>query len=445
MKKRSVSIQEVRDFLSTGIWRIRAAQLTAKKSFLVRQMRIFLLAVKGFRDDRCQLRASALTFYSLLSVVPIVAMAFGVAKGFGFEKRLEKELLESFPEQQDVAIKIIGFAQSFLENTQGGLIAGVGVALLFWAVIKVLGNIESSFNDIWGVKKGRSFGRKLADYLSVMLIAPILLVMASSMTVMISSQITAITEKISLLGAFSSVISTLLKVLPYGVIWALFTFLYVSMPNTRVKIKSGLFGGIVAGTVYQVVQWIYINFQIGVSSYGAIYGSFAALPLFLVWLQISWLVVFFGAEIAFAEQNVDTYEFEPDSLNVSHAFKRTAALRLTHLCVKDFQSKQSPKSAEELAGNLELPIRLVRQVLFELTGAGILSEIKLEDEKSSAYQPARAVESLTIEAVVNQLDQRGINAIPVGEDEDWKELDRRLDLLNKSLEESPDNLALKDL
>ncbi len=275
-------VGKLRGYLEADIWRVRARELPGKKSFLIRQIRIFLLAFRGFREDKCQLRASALTFYSLLSVVPILAMAFGVSKGFGMDKLLEERILERFQEQQEVASRLIAFATSFLENTKGGIIAGVGVALLFWTIVKVLGNIEQSFNDIWGVKQGRTLARKFTDYLSLMLIAPLLFIMSGSVTVLITSEVTAIMEKISILGAVGPLIFTLLKLLPYMMIWLLFTVLYMMMPNTRVKFRSALFGGVIAGTIYQLVQWVYINFQIGVSSYGAIYGSFAALPLLLV-------------------------------------------------------------------------------------------------------------------------------------------------------------------
>jgi membrane protein len=232
----------LRDFLRTGVWRIRANELPPRRSFLLRQLRIILLAVRGFGEDRCQLRASALTFYSLLSVVPMLAMAFGVAKGFGFERNLEKQLLDGFPDQQEVISRIIAFSRALLENTQGGLIAGIGVAVLFWTVIKVLSNIENSFNDIWGIKKARTFQRKFGDYLSIMLVAPILLVMSSSATIMITTQVHLITQEISIVGGFGPILFSVLKVLPLGVVWLLFTFLYVFMPNTRVydRAFSGL-------------------------------------------------------------------------------------------------------------------------------------------------------------------------------------------------------------
>lgn len=444
-KERKLHLSNVTDFLTTGIWRIQARELKGGRSFFVRQLRIFLLAGRGFYEDKCQLRAQALTYYSLLSVVPVIAMAFGVSKGFGLEARLEKHILKAFPEQREVANWVIQFAHSYLENVQGGLIAGVGVAVLLWAVIRLMGNIEKSFNDIWGVRKGRGFGRKFADYLSIALVGPLLFVMASSATVLITSQVTVLTERVILLGSAGPVLFGLLKLLPYFATWVLFTVLYVLMPNTTVRIRSALLGGILAGTLYQVVQWGYIKFQVGVSAYGAIYGSLAALPLFVVWLQVSWLVVLFGAEISFAEQNVDTYEFEPDCEKVSNHLKRLLALRITQLCVKNFQEEREPWAAEQVSASLGVPIRLVRETLSRLTDARVLSEVKTETDKTFAYQPARAIESLTVREVIGRLDQSGLDRIPHGESPEWEKLAQRLALFDEALKASSVDIALKDL
>lgn len=438
-------IKNLIQFINTDIWRIRTGKLPKSQSFLINQLRIFLLAFQGFNEDKCQLRASALTFYSLLSIVPVLAMAFGIAKGFGLDKLLETQILAKMPGQEQVVGQMIGYANIFLENTKGGIIAGVGVALLFWTVIKVLGNIEDCFNEIWGVQKERSLSRKFSDYLSIMLICPILLVTSSSVTVLVSSQVTFVLSKLSFLGPVSEIILCALKVLPFCVIWVLFTFIYIFMPNTKVNFRSGLLGGIIGGTIYQVVQWVYITFQVGVSNYGAIYGSFAALPLFLVWLQISWLIVLFGAEISFAEQNVDTYEFEPDSLRASASFKKMVALSVAHLCVRRFDRGQTPLTASEIAHELEIPIRLLRLVLFELTESGVLCEVKPEDGKSSAYQPARDIEDLTIQTVSDLMDKKGVDNIPLAETPEIYAIRQSLETMNQTLKSSPANRALKDI
>jgi len=372
-------------------------------------------------------------------------MAFGIAKGFGFEKLLEKQILNKMPGQEAVLMQIVDFANKLLENTKGGMVAGIGVAILFWTVIKVLGNIEKSFNDIWGIREQRNMGRKFSDYLSIMLLCPILVIMSSSATVFITTQIALITEKVALLGFFSPVIFFMLKLLPYCVIWVLFTFIYLFMPNTKINFKSGMLAGIAAGTIYQLAQWGYINFQVGVAKYNAIYGSFAALPLFLVWLQLSWLIVFFGAEISFAHQNVDTYEFEPDCLRVSYSFKKLISLRIMHLLTKNFSKCQKPYTATEISHILEIPIRLVRQILFELVESGIASEIHTDKYKVVAFQPACDTSSLTIKRVINAMEERGTNSVPIGDSQELKRLSESLGIFNSAIEKSPANILLKDL
>jgi membrane protein len=446
LKERSLrKLSDTVQFLNADIWRLQAHKLPPGQSFWITQLRILLLAVRRFNLDKCELRASALTFYSLLSIVPVVALAFAVAKGFGVEKILGEQLMAKMQGQEEVAERIIGFAQSMLENTKGGAIAGVGIVLLFWTVIKVLGNIEKSFNDIWGVNTSRTMGRKLADYLSVMMICPVLLIAASSITVLLTTQVSSMVERLSFLGYLAGVLILLLKILPYGVLWLVFTFIYVFMPNTKVELKSALWGGILAGTIYQLVQLAYITFQIGVSSYGAIYGSFAALPLFLVWLQLSWLIVLLGGEISFAHQNVGTYEFEQDCLKVSHAFKRMVALTITSFCVKNFLNAEKPPTAGEMSRELEVPIRLVRSVLSELTAARLLSEVYSDHREEVAYQPACDIDRLTVSAVLERLDQQGIDALPVAESMDLKRLRETLKRFHDIGEQSPVNLKLQDL
>ncbi|MFH1355103.1 MAG: YihY/virulence factor BrkB family protein [Candidatus Omnitrophota bacterium] len=438
-------IPKVINFIRRDIWRLSLGKLPRKKYLIVKPLRVILLALRGFDEDKCSLRASALTFYSLLSIVPVFAMAFGIAKGFGFEKILEKQLLERFPVQNEIITNVINFSLSLLENTRGGLVAGIGVALLFWTVIKVLSNIERSFNDIWGIKKMRSLGRRFSDYLSIMLICPVLLILSSGVTVFINTQARVITGEVAVLGAISPFIFSVLKLLPYTVIWLVFIFIYIFLPNSKVNFKSACLGGIAAGTIYQVVQWLYVDFQVGVAKYNAIYGSFAALPLFLVWLQISWLIVLFGAEISFAHQNVDTYEFEADCLSVSHSFKRLLSLRITNLLVKKFSNGDGALTANQISHELEIPIRLVRDILYELSESGLISSIQGEKEKAAAYQPAIDINKMKIKYVVDKLELRGSDDIPVTKTPELEKLRESLRVFDQAIEKSSGNLNLKDV
>ena len=403
------------------------------------------MATRGFGQDKCPLQASALTFYSILSIVPVVAMAFGIAKGFGFQKLLEKLLFEKFPGQEEVMIQVVDFARSLLENTKGGMIAGIGIVFLFWTVIKLLSNIERSFNDIWEIKKPRTYGRKFGDYLSIILISPILVILSSSATVFITTQITLITEKVALLGMFSPVIFVMLKLIPYCLVWILFTFIYVLMPNTKVNFSSGFIAGVIAGTIFQVAQWAYIIFQVGVAKYNAIYGSFAAFPLFLIWMQLSWLIVLFGAEISFAYQYTDTYEFEPDLRQISPAFKKLISLQIAHLVISTFSKGAMPLTASKISSVLEIPIRLVQQILDELVESGIFSNTEIKENKELSYQPARDINVITIKSIIEALEQRGVDNIPVAQTAELKSLSEVLQTFSYELERSPANRLLKDI
>jgi membrane protein len=438
-------IRTLVNFLTRDIWRLRLRDYPRSKSFFIRQLRIIILAVRGYNEDKCKFRASALTFYTLLSIVPIIAMIFGIAKGFGLEKRVEKLIMDSLPGQEEVATRIMAFANSLLANAQGGLIAGIGIVILLWTVIKVLSNIEHSFNEIWGVKTPRSYVRKFSDYLSMMLVCPILLVLASSLTVVVSSQITQLLQRLPLFSSLSSLVSAVLKLLPYCSLWVVFTFVFIFMPNTKVRFVPALLAGVVAGTAFQIAQWAYINFQIGVARYSAIYGSFAALPLFLLWLQISWLIVLFGAELSFAHQNVETYELEQESQYISPSFKRLLSLLAAHLVVKRFVKGEKPLGAPGISQALDIPVRLTRQIVYELVEAGIFSEVRKAGDKEAAYQPALDVERLTIQYVIEALERRGGDHLPIATSKERKRIAECLNSFGEAVARSPANVALKNI
>jgi membrane protein len=432
-------------FLRTDIWRMRLKDHPPAKSFVIRLVRIIVLAVRGFDENKCKFKASALTFFSLLSIVPIIAVMFGIAKGFGLQNQVEQQITAKMEGQEEVVRKIIDFANSLLANANGGIIAGIGVAFLFWTIISVLSNIENSFNDIWGVVKARSFARKFSDYLSTMLICPILLVISGSMTIFVSSQVKSIIAEFPVLQNFGPAFWLPLKLLPYVSLWLAFTFLFLFIPNTKVRFKSAIIGAIVAGTVFQIVQWAYINFQIGVAKYGAIYGSFAALPLFLIWFQTSWLIVLFGAEVSFAHQNVETYEFEPDCLSVSHSFKTLLSLLITQHIVQKFCAGEKPADAAQLSHVLDIPVRLVRQILYELGESGVLSEVRKNGDKELAYQPAVDIDKVTVKFVLDRLEHRGTADIPVIKSREFDKLSDCLKHLGEAVEKSSANVLLKSL
>jgi membrane protein len=287
--------------------------------------------------------------------------------------------------------------------------------------------------------------KKFSDYLAIILISPLLLIMSGSATVLIVSRITMITEKIAVLGVLSPVIMTLLKLIPYGVIWVLFTFIYVFMPNTRVNLRSGLHGGVVAGTAFKLLQWAYIYFQVGVSRYNAIYGSFAALPLFLIWLELSWLIVLFGAELSFAHQNVDDYELAPDSRNISDSLKKALSLSVLHLLVKTFQRGDRPLTDRQISAALDIPIRLVKSILTALSAAGLINRTECREGAAAAWQPARDINAITVALVLEALDKSGVNDLPVERTRELDVISSAVNAAYDAIRNSPANVVLKDI
>jgi membrane protein len=435
-------------FFKTGIWEIQLKDLSPIQAFAVKYLRIILLAARGFMRDHCQKTASVLTYYSLLNLVPVVAVAFAMAKGFGLEKLIERQILQMAEKanwQADITNQIISFSHNLLNQAKGGLIAGVGIVLLLWTVISIMGKIEESLNEIWEIKKPRTLIRKFSDYMAMMVLGPVLLIISSSATVLVASQVKLIVSKIAILGVFSKVIFLLLNLLPYASIWVLLTMLYLIMPNSKIPIRSAILGGVVAGTIAQIVQWIYINFQIGVAKYGAIYGSFAALPLFLGMLQMSWMIVLFGAEIANANDHYVTYGFHPDYSKLSVSSKRVLMLRIFHLLTKKFSLGEKPLSAHQIAHALEIPVRLVRQFLHELIDVGLVVETATGGKSEVAFQPGRTIENITVKFTLDEYEKFGTTKIPDYQSDEWQKILGHLKDISETIEKSPSNVRVKEI
>jgi membrane protein len=417
-------LKRILHFINVGIWEIRSKDPSLIKALPIKILRVVILSARGFMKDDCRKKASVLTYYSLLNIVPVFAVVFGIAKGFGFEKLIEKQILQ--------------MAQ------KGGIIAGIGVILLFWTIISIIGKIEESLNDVWEVKNPRTLARKFSDYLTMMVLAPILLIISSSATVLVAGQVRFFAQKAGLLAVLGPVISFFLNLLPYVSIWTLLSVLYLILPNTRVPMRAGILGGVAAGTVFQIVQWIYIKFQIGVAGYGAIYGSFAALPLLLVWIQMSWMIVLFGSEIAHASVNYETYGFHPDYSRISVSSKRLLLLRIFRLVVEKFSLGEKALSISQIARTLEIPVRLVQQLLHELADIGLVAETPSGIKNEVAFQPARTIEGITVKNALDAYEQHGASA-PHPPSEEAEKVSRSLREISETIEKSAGNIKLKEM
>ena len=431
-------------FLNKELWErdIKDSNWLVRNS--IQLIKVIYLAYRGFVDDKVKLRASALTFFTLLSIVPVLAMAFGIAKGFGLSKELEKQIISRFAGQEEVMNKALDFANNLLENTRGGLIAGIGLILLIYSVMELLNRIESSFNDIWYISEERSLIRKFTDYIAIVLFAPVLLIFSNSATIFITNTIADLTNTVTLLGLFKGVIFPLLKLIPYVIIWILFTLIYIIIPNTRVKFKPAFIAGALAGTTFLIVQWGLIAFEINVSEYNAIYGSFAALPLFLIWLQVSWLIVLFGAELSYSIQNIGKFEYEQRKTVYSRYNYRVVTLLVMNHLVTVFKAGQKAPRLSEIARNLKIPSHFLKDILDDLISSGLVSRVSLS-KYETGYQPAMDINQLTISMVLEKVDHLQNDLPAYQESENSMAVINKLASIQKLLEGSNENILVGDL
>ncbi|MEA5113261.1 MAG: YhjD/YihY/BrkB family envelope integrity protein [Geobacteraceae bacterium] len=385
------SLQE--RLLSTSLDELRGA-----KRQLFRFLKVTITVVNNFLEHRGLERASALSYTSILSFVPLFALAFAVLKGLGVQNTLEPLILERLAGGSgEVVDKII----SYINNTKMASVGAIGLAALMATVISLLGGIEEAFNHVWGVEETRSVYRKFSDYLSVILSGPLLLLAALSITTSLQSQ--SVVRWLLKTAYVGDLVLMLFKFLPYLSIWIALVCLYKFMPNTRVKMSSAIVGGVLAGTTWQIAQWGYINFQIGVAKYNAVYGTLSALPVFMVWVYTSWLIVLFGMEVVVAHQQRRTLLLDSGQREISFATCEKTSLLILLTIADSFFREERPWTVERLANERHIPVRIVRRLLAQLVGLGYL----VVSEEKRAYFPARELEHIRVSDFISDMKTFG--------------------------------------
>jgi len=477
----SAQMEKFRRFMGAGIWELELPTLSRFKAFLVYQMRLNLIVAEGFIKDQCLLRASALTYYTLLSIVPLLATVFIVFRGMGGVENLEgmvrekvrtvlavpaqverdadqtalpgavpealldeqtgeqaaAALQEEPPKAQEAAEKVMDTIFGSVERINGGAVGGLGMLVLIFVGIGMLSQIEQAFNFIWGVKKHRSYFNRIAPYLTSLLFGPVLVVTAGFIFTAVSSGIyryLPFAETIRPIAeSFVPFFTALLM------IWLAFAMLYFFMPNTRVRIRSALIGGIAGGTLWQITYWgcqIMFTHTAKAETAFKIYGALGALPLFLFWIYANWVVVLFGAEVAFADEHVSTYKQELEVKNASSHLKERLAVRLAWIICETFCKGADALTAQDMAKRAHVPIRLVNEVLYQLVRANMIRETS---DETPGYLLARDPERLHIQEVVDAIHKAGDNELqPAGGGQDYVQeiLEKEEALLSQSLSDT---------
>ena len=432
-------VERSRHFFEHGLWEIDAADRRWWQNFLLNQGQILTLVVRGFFADGCMLRASALTFTTLLSLIPLLALMFAVLKGFGVQNELEPLLLKQLAVGGGTVVtKIV----EYINNTNVARLGTYGLILLIITVLTLLSNIEKTFNRVWGVKETRPMLRRFTDYFSVVTIGPIFVVAAISMTSTVKSQ--KLVQTLIEQQYVGEALLALFEILPFMVMWLVFAGLYLFMPNVKVSPRAALIGGVFGGTLWQISQWGYLNFQVGVARYNAIYGTLAALPVLMIWIYFSWMIVLLGLEMTYATQNLRSIRQDIRGARVNFASLEFIALTVL-LCVgRRFYRGEAPMGKGELMDELAVPSRLLHNILNELVRLGFIAET-VQESDTTAYQPARALEKIRLHDVIRSLAVDGADYSHLRDTPERLAVGGVAEILHEAEKRALEGMTLRDL
>ena len=397
-------IQRIREFIQYDLWRQSDIAIhDYKKRLLYRTLQTIILVARGFKDKALNVRANSLSFSLLFAFVPLIAGVFAIARGFGFEELLRERLSSSFLAEANIVPVIIEWVDRYLETARDGLFLGIGLIVLIWAVYAFFNMLEHSFNNIWNVKQTRSFGRRLTNYMVVLLLVPIMIILTSGISIFLNS-----TQSLApVLQAIEPIRRVLLRTVPLIVASGVFTWIFIAIPNTKVRFLSAVIPGVIMGVLFQVVQIFSVYLVILFTRMSLVYGAFSAIPLILIWLHITCWLLLVGAELAFAIQNNDMFAYEKDLENMSRRYKDYVMLYLLSVIIRRFEQGKVPQTAQEMAAKNQLPIRLVQQLLSRLEETNIVRRVYVEQAEDETFVPALDTRQITVEMVIGRISAQG--------------------------------------
>lgn len=396
--------KRLKQFIFEDLWHTRNDSVGSKvKGYLYAVLKTIILSVRGFFSDRLNLKASGLSYFLLFAIVPILAMTFAITKGFGLDNIIEQALNDTFLGQMNVVPTIMGFVDRYLSTSHGGAFIGIGVVVLLWAVYVFFRNVELAFNSIWNVRQTRSLGRQIANYISILLLIPIFIIVTSGISILLNSAVSDLTE----IEWLMHIQKGFAKLISFVVSWAFFTWMYIAIPNTKVRFISAVIPGVIMGTLFQLLQMLSVTIIVFLGRTSVIYGAFATIPLLLLFLDWSCLMMLIGAEMSFSIQNQENFEYEKELNTVSRRYKDFVMIYLLHVIAKRFEQDKQPLTAHELAKQENLPTRMVSQLLGRLTDVQILREVHIEGREEKTFQPALDTHQMTLGLINERIDCQG--------------------------------------
>ena len=397
-------IQRLREFVQYDLWRQSHMGVHApKKRLLYRFLQTIILVARGFKDQVLVVRANSLSFALLFAFIPMMALIFAIARGFGFEEILKDKISAGFLAEANIAPMLLEWVERYLETAREGLFLGIGLIVLIWAVHAFFNMLEKSFNSIWNVKKTRSFGRRMTNYVMTLLLVPGLVVVTSGISIFMNS--TGMLAPV--LQAIEPIRKFMLRFIPFVVTSAVFTWIFIAIPNTKVKFSSAIIPGIIMGLLYQVVQSFSMFLVVLFTRMSIVYGAFSAIPLVLIWLNITCWLLLIGAELAFAIQNNEHFAYERDIETMSRRYKDYVMLYLLSVIIKRFEQGETPETIQQMAKKHYLPSRLVAQLLSRLEDTNIIRRVYIDNQEEQAFVPALDTNLISVEMVIGRISAQG--------------------------------------
>lgn len=395
LKQRAVRFWQ---YSTVEIWNDRSNSLKSKV------LKTINLSVRSFMSSDIQSQACAMTYRTLLAMVPALALIFALGRGFGLQDIIERELLTIFHAQREAISRMMNFVDSYLNQASEGIFVGIGIIFLLWTLISLVSNIEQVFNIIWGVKNGRSLWRKVTDYTAMLLILPVILICVAGLNVLLSSTLDAIFN----FEFLTPVITVILELASWLLTWLFFTAVFMLIPNVKVRFLNAFIAGIIAGSAFIFLQWIFVSGQMYVAKYNAIYGSVSFFPLLLIWMQLTWVIILAGAVLCYASQNIFEFDFKEDVERISMRYREKVMMAVATIIIKRFVKAGPPVTEREIIVGYRLPPQLVGAAIETLIEAGIISRVVVNEKKETlGYQPAIDPSMITVSFFRHKIEVSG--------------------------------------
>lgn len=392
-------------FVRYDMWRVTATEFDGffqKLGYAI--IRTIVLVARGFTSKNLNDTAKSLTYSLIFAIIPILAMVLAVAKGFGMADVIEQQLNNSFLGETNMVPTIMEMVERYLDTAHDGVFIGIGLIILLWAVYSFFQSVETAFNRIWNVKRSRSILRQVTTYIAIVVLIPVLIVCSAGINILVHTTVESTVHTKAIIEYFQTDGA---KMLQFLLVWVLFTLMYVAIPNTKVRFMSALIPGVIMGTLYQLMQMLSVYLITLLSRTSIVYGAFATLPILMTWLQYTSLLILIGAEMSYAIQNNEQFEYEQDLNCMSRRYKDFVMLYLLSLIIKRFEANEAPYTAHELAVRDHLPIRLVNQLLSRMVETGLLREVVVEGQEERTYQPALDTHKMNVGMVIDRIDAQG--------------------------------------